>query len=364
MGNERRVSRRAALRTSLQALAIAGTAGVAESRAFADSPAAEKSGSTPAQRSLVCIYMAQGFDSNDAVIPFGQYSSYASGRAGLAVSRNSLIGLRSAQSSVPDYGLHPALAGLGALYQSQNLAVMAGVGQARMPAAGESDASMVFLPGGWEFPAWAARTAPMTGFPNLRGVPGSASGLVVSGAPAEAQKALYQVSESSSFSTPFPTTSLGLQLKQVASLLQVGPSLGLRQPVFTCFHAGFEGTPDGQSAFYSDLAAAMSSFYQATVELGIAGAVTTYTDTPWNRTLAPNSKGLAEAAWSGHQLILGGSVRGGQVYGEFPDLRLGSASDATGKGTWIPGASRERFTASLAAWQNGGRVPAPFAFLG
>jgi len=342
-------SRRSALRTSLQALAVAGAARIVEPLAQA----------APPVRALVCIYIGTGFDSNDALVPLDQYDSYASGRGSLAVPRSSLIELQSRESSVPDYGLHPGLGDLRGLFDSRNLAVVAGVGQDTMPAAGAPDTSMSFLPGGYEFPAWAARGAEITGFPNLRN-PNTTSAMVMTGVSSGARDALYQVSLSHGFSTQFPSTSLGLQLQQVAALLQVGPSLGLKQPVFTCFHAGFEGTPDAQMAFCAELGAAMASFYQATVELGISRGVTAFTDTPWNRTLAPNAKGLATPAWAGHHLVLGGSVLGGEVYGSFPDLRLGSASDATGKGTWIPGQSRDRFTAVLAAWHQGRRATPGF----
>jgi uncharacterized protein (DUF1501 family) len=105
-----------------------------------------------------------------------------------------------------------------------------------------------------------------------------------------------------------------------------------------------------QQALFRDLSEAMSAFQQSTVELGIASRVTTFTDTEFNRTLAPNAKGGSDPGWGGHHLVMGSAVLGGEVHGEFPSLTLNGRDDATGTGVWAPSVGKDDFSAAVAEW--------------
>jgi uncharacterized protein (DUF1501 family) len=98
---------------------------------------------------------------------------------------------------------------------------------------------------------------------------------------------------------------------------------------------------------------AVVAFYRAVEELGIADRVTLFTQTEFNRTLAANRLGGSDHGWGGHQLILGRSVLGGQVYGHFPSLELGGPDDAGTTGVWIPTTSDVQYAATLAHWLGG-----------
>src|SRR4029077_9563127 len=99
--------------------------------------------------------------------------------------------------------------------------------------------------------------------------------------------------------TTFPNTSLGNQLRQAAKLMALRDSLGLTRQVFFCSLGGFDthtsqgvttGTQAGLLATVSD---AMGAFYDATVELGLASQVTTFTLSDFSRTLKPAGAGGA-----------------------------------------------------------------------
>ena len=105
-----------------------------------------------------------------------------------------------------------------------------------------------------------------------------------------------------------------------------------------------------QAALFAELDEALVGFYRGVADLGMSESVTIYTDTEFNRTLAPNKSGGSDHAWGGHQLVMGGSTLGGQIYGKFPSLELGGADDAVGNGTWRPSISSAQYAATLAYW--------------
>ena len=92
----------------------------------------------------------------------------------------------------------------------------------------------------------------------------------------------------------FPGTSIGNQLKQVAQIIQLRPQIGLKRQVFFCSLDGFD-THGSQSwqhwQLLKQLADAMAAFHSATVELGIADKVTTFTESEFSRTLQPSGAG-------------------------------------------------------------------------
>ncbi len=68
------------------------------------------------------------------------------------------------------------------------------------------------------------------------------------------------------------------------------------------------------------------------------------------RTLQPASGGGTGHAWGNHHFVLGDAVKGGDFYGEYPQLILGGPCDAEREGRWIPTGAVDRYGATQGRW--------------
>ena len=364
------VTRRSVLHIGLRALAAAGLQDYLSKPLLARSAGLE--------RALVCVYLFGGNDSNNLIVPLDHapYDTYAVAREGLAVPAGQLLPVFSANNQA-QYGFHPALSQLRDLYNARVLAVVANVGplvepvtkasyRARTSAlpdlpASHLDESLAYLPGGFTAPGWAARVAGWALLAPRRQMFTLPSGLSLL-SPEQSRltaggmtSSVIQsaISAAAARWTSFPPTGLGLQLRQTAALLEMCPPLGITRPVITCSLSGFDThreQADRQSRLFTQLSEALAAFYEATHALGVAQQVVTCTDTEFNRTLRPNASNGTDHAWGGHQIVLGGAVLGGEIYGRFPAVALDGPDDAGAAGVWIPTTAKAQYFATLASW--------------
>ena len=161
------------------------------------------------------------------------------------------------------------------------------------------------------------------------------------------------------------STGLGNQLYQLAKLIAGNATVQGNRQLFFASMGGFD-THEGQSITGSpteghharllqQLGDAMAAFYTALKNLGLSNAVTTFTQSDFGRTFAPNNTTGTDHAWGNQHLVMGGAVKGGATYGTYPDLVLGGANDVGVdawelQGRWIPTTAVDQYAATMLGW--------------
>jgi uncharacterized protein (DUF1501 family) len=170
--------------------------------------------------------------------------------------------------------------------------------------------------------------------------------------------------------TVFPANNgLAAQLKQIAQIIQVRSALSVQRQIFFAGIGNFDTHADQlglQSTLLAEISPALAAFYNATVELNVASEVTTFTMSDFSRTFQPNSNNGSDHAWGAHHIVIGGAVKGGQVYGTYPTLALGGPDDSDSNGRWVPTTASSQYAATLAQWfgVSVGELPAVLPSIG
>jgi uncharacterized protein (DUF1501 family) len=177
-----------------------------------------------------------------------------------------------------------------------------------------------------------------------------------------AQPTVSGVAAPSAYTNPITgqteTNTLAQQLQTVAKMVAASATLGVRRQVFFVSLGGFD-THNTQNSVQPNLLAklahALAYFDTALSNIGGVdrrGSVTTFTASDFSRSWTTNGDGT-DHAWGSHHFILGGAVRGGDLYGQYPTLGIDLAGftnpDATGNAT-IPTTSVDQYGATLGTW--------------
>jgi len=155
--------------------------------------------------------------------------------------------------------------------------------------------------------------------------------------------------------SPFnPASKLERDLRAVARTIGARDIFDMRRQVFFVIVGGWDHHHeliDTQSQMLGGVSRGLQSFWQSLEEMGVTDNVVTFTASDFGRTLRTNGRGT-DHGWGGHQLVMGGPVRGGQIHGTYPtvdQLQLYGPLD-TGNGRLIPTTSVDAYAGELATW--------------
>ena len=148
-------------------------------------------------------------------------------------------------------------------------------------------------------------------------------------------------------------TGIAQQLRQVARLIEGRAVTGVKRQFFFVSMGGYDthtNTIVNQTNLFNQLFPAMRAFYDYTVLAGVSNDVVQFTMSDFNRTFIGNAGNGVDHAYGGHQLVVGGSVKGGDMYGQFPTLVTSGPDDAGRNGSWIPTTAVDQIGSTLGNW--------------
>lgn len=147
---------------------------------------------------------------------------------------------------------------------------------------------------------------------------------------------------------------LAVQLQTVARIIGGRSSLGANRQVFYVSLGSFD-SHDNQRVTQADLLArldhAMAYFDNAMASLQGADMrkqVTLFTASDFGRTFTSNGDG-SDHGWGSHHFVMGGAVKGGDIYGTMPVTGVGHDLDV-GSGALLPTQSVDQYAATMASW--------------
>ena len=156
--------------------------------------------------------------------------------------------------------------------------------------------------------------------------------------------------------------SLAQQLQVVARMIDASNAAGIvaKRQVFFVSIGGFD-SHDNENRNNADLMAkiahAMRYFDTALIAMGAQDKVTVFTASDFGRTFTSNGDGT-DHGWGAHHFVMGGAVKGGDIYGNFPVLgakntnnnNFDTSPNQIGNGSLLPETSVDQLGATLAKW--------------
>jgi uncharacterized protein (DUF1501 family) len=104
-----------------------------------------------------------------------------------------------------------------------------------------------------------------------------------------------------------------------------------------------------QQRLYSDVDTCFGLFQKELEHKGVWDNTVLIQTSDFARTNGPNANAGTDHAWGGNYIMMGGSVKGGQIVGDYPHLKAGSPLEI-GRGRMIATTPWEGAFAPIAGW--------------
>jgi uncharacterized protein (DUF1501 family) len=150
----------------------------------------------------------------------------------------------------------------------------------------------------------------------------------------------------------FSKQGLGQSLAMATKLIAANEAFQVKRQIFYVSLGSFDTHRNqltNHASLLGELNQGLAEFYQALSALGLADQVTTFTTSEFGRTLTMNGTDGTDHGWTSHHFVMGGAVKGQQIFGQMPQLQIGSDDDV-GEGRIIPSLSFDQYAATLSQW--------------
>ena len=138
-------------------------------------------------------------------------------------------------------------------------------------------------------------------------------------------------------STKLMDNPLAGSLQTVARIIAGRGSLGVTRQIFYVQLGSFD-THNDQAQVHSQLLTQLGSAFEyfdsLMVGMGLSDQVTAFTISDFGRTLTCNSNGT-DHGWGSHHFVLGGAVKGQNMYGQFPVVGVNQEGELAGFGVGL-----------------------------
>ncbi|HEX4508559.1 MAG TPA: DUF1501 domain-containing protein [Burkholderiaceae bacterium] len=154
------------------------------------------------------------------------------------------------------------------------------------------------------------------------------------------------------------TNALSQQLQAVARMISARGTLGMSRQVFFVTLEDFDThdeQPRRHAANMARIAQAFKYFDNTLTTMGVGSDVTTFTASDFGRTFTTNGDG-SDHGWGAHHFVMGGAVRGGDLYGAFPAYGVSdghggfTSPNQVAAGALLPTTSVDQYAATLGRW--------------
>lgn len=160
-----------------------------------------------------------------------------------------------------------------------------------------------------------------------------------------------QATKDVSLQTSFSSSEFSKDLEMVAKTIASSKNLGMKRQTFYVLYHGWDHHDElleNHANMLKVLDDGLYEFNSALEELGLSKNVCTFTTSDFGRSLTSNGNGT-DHAWGGNSIIMGESIDGAKIFGEYPSLELNSDLDIGG-GVLIPTTSTDQLYAKILDW--------------
>ena len=152
---------------------------------------------------------------------------------------------------------------------------------------------------------------------------------------------------------PVPSTSLGAKLDVVKKLIWARNERKVERDVFFVTLSGFDHHKEllpRQKEKLDEINSALKGFITSMKVSGVWDNIVVASASDFGRTLTANSNAGSDHSWASHHFIAGSSVKGGQVFGHYPQTLELDGDIILDRGRVVPTMANEAYWNGILEW--------------